>query len=67
MHQASFDELAVGDRVKHTTCGDGVVVAKGETVDVQYDHIGKHGRHWSGKYDHDWFRNAQARLYKLPT
>lgn len=65
MQQATFNDLTVGDRVKHTTCGEGVVIAKGVTVDVQYDHIGKNGRPWSGKYDRDWFRHAQASLYRL--
>jgi hypothetical protein len=52
-----FDECHVGQRVRHTACGPGTVTARGETVDVRFDHVGK-----SGRYDRDWFRHAQCRL-----
>lgn len=65
MRPATFEELTVGDRVSHTACGPGTVTAKGETVDVEFDHVGERGRHWRGSYDRDWFRFAQCRLTKI--
>lgn len=67
MKPATFDELKVGDRVTHTACGPGVVTAKSKTVDVEFDAVGKNGRHWRGKYDRDWFLHAGCRLTKITT
>lgn len=61
----SFDEIKVGDRVRHTTCGPGTVTAKGDTVDVTFDQVGKRGKHWRGEYDREWFRWAGAKLYRV--
>jgi hypothetical protein len=65
MKPATFDNLTVGDRVRHAVNGVGVVVAKGETVDVKFDHVGKNGQHWAGAYDRDWFRIVPTTLVKL--
>lgn len=58
----NFDEIKVGDRVCHSTCGNGTVIAKGDVVEVKFDHVGTRGKHWRGEYDRDWFRFAACRL-----
>lgn len=63
-------DLCVGDRVVHSTCGPGTVTAidwnasdwRKRGVYVEYDHIGERGQPWHGLYDRDWFRNASATL-----
>ena len=60
-----FDDIEPGDRVRHTTCGPGTVTSKTKTVNVTYDQLGTRGRHWSGRYDRDWFRIATVHLTKI--
>lgn len=65
MQAASFDDLTAGDRVRHPTCGDGTVTATTEGVAVEFDKIGRNGRHWTGLYDRRWFEIVGT-LVKLP-
>jgi hypothetical protein len=67
MTPAQFDDVHVGDRVRHTSCGEGVVVAKGATIDVQFDAAGGRRGKRTGNYDRNWFVIATSKLIKLTT
>lgn len=57
-----FDSFKVGDRVWHTTNGEGIVTEIGDAVHVVFDRVGTRGRHWEGSYPPSWFDIAECDL-----